>query len=337
MGSNRGRDNSVIEVMFIWWFSGKHSFLFPLRVRRLRGWAPRGWRLWTALETAAYESQGELQGEPRRGPWAAGGLGKDEEPWFKLRPLLVDVAFLCYKWSCKDGHGIYPGQGLLCGSQRKQWGCWGYWLTWWSRVHRHYRITWLQNLLVHLSFTEHKPPGGRAFFSTVIPPSSQTPAWASESDGVREEARGSSSREGWEEGGEVGGRAWMSECIFQGWPVLGMTCSGPGVWDGVEVGWPIHLGWPWVFWLNPSSSALSFLTATESPVSRAPLSPGSLGLLVALCFVSKTRAPLRSPSVRGGLWKLQDRSCLQACVFFWPRLKCVWFIFSSAKGSFFFW
>jgi hypothetical protein len=38
---------------------------------------------------------------------------------------------------------------------------------------------------------------------------------------------------------------------------------------------------------------------TESPVSRAPLSPGSLGLLVALCFVSKTRASLRSPSVRG--------------------------------------
>ena len=66
-----------------------------------------------APKTTAYESQKELQGEPCRGPQAAGGLVKDEEPWFKVRPLLVAVAFLCYKWSCRDGHGIYPGQGLL--------------------------------------------------------------------------------------------------------------------------------------------------------------------------------------------------------------------------------
>ena len=50
-----------------------------------------------ALETTAYESRKELQGEPCRGPRAAGGLVKDEEPRFKVRPLLVAVAFLCYK------------------------------------------------------------------------------------------------------------------------------------------------------------------------------------------------------------------------------------------------
>ena len=112
-------------------------FAFLAESEEVEGMGSRSWWLRRALETTASERGRELQGEPRRGPRAAGGPVKDEEPWFKARPLLVVVDFLCYKWSCRDGHGIYPGQGLLCGSHRKAWGCWGAWLTWWSRVHRH--------------------------------------------------------------------------------------------------------------------------------------------------------------------------------------------------------
>ena len=88
---------------------------------------------------------------------------------------------------------------------------------------------------------------------------------------------------------------------------------------------------------NPSWFALSFLT-----LPLKVLCPGHPSVLGHLGCWSRSALSPRQEHLwearvsEAGLQKLQGHSCLQACVIFWPTLKCVWYIFSSAKGSFFF-